>query len=119
MQFRDDAYLEPGDSFDGSISESGSEESQSSQGFGARLVSCLSIMRASSPGETHPFPEGRTPGAHAKGSQKPPVGCTFEVGSCQQRRHAAVQDCGSELGLGSSAATTISATTPAGGEPLV
>jgi hypothetical protein len=80
QQFQDDAYHEAGSesgSFSGS--ESGSAVSESSGGFGARIVSCLTIMRASSPGEAHPLPEGHyLPGVHAK-QGRPHVGCTFPV----------------------------------------
>lgn len=77
-QFPDDAYHEAGsDSGSFSGSESGSAASESSGGFGARIVSCLTIMRASSPGEAHPLPDGHyLPGVHAK-QGRPHVGCTF------------------------------------------
>ncbi|KAF6265439.1 hypothetical protein COO60DRAFT_1623849 [Scenedesmus sp. NREL 46B-D3] len=77
-QVHDDAYHEAGSesgSFSGS--ESGSAVSESSGGFGARIVSCLSIMRASSPGETNQLPEGQYPPGGAPKPWRPLVGCTF------------------------------------------
>jgi hypothetical protein len=48
-------------------------------------------MRASSPGETHPLPEGHhLPGAHAK-QGRPPVGCTFPVSTCTSQFSAHTQ----------------------------
>lgn len=68
-----------------SSSESGSESSQASTGLAAKLVSCLSIMRASSAGEEE-LHRG-TPRAHhhhhqgARGHRLP-AGCTFAVSTC-------------------------------------
>jgi hypothetical protein len=85
----EDAYHEfddAGSSYS-SDSESGSTSSEGSAGLAAKLVSCLSIIRASSAGEDDGLghrPAGGHHYHHAGGrSHKPPAGCTFQV-SCLQ-----------------------------------
>eukprot|EP00775_Hariotina_reticulata_P011572 gene11572-11716_t len=75
----DDAFADEFESGSWTGSDSGSEESDKSEGFGARLVGCLTIMRASSTGEEeqhpphHPHHIGRMSAHH----YKLPAGCTF------------------------------------------
>lgn len=105
-QYRDDAYLGMGESDDGSDeSGSGSVASATSGGFGARLVSCLTIMRSSppqgdadgvvggggagSPGHHHTQQHpGRPVWGHTRsGHIRLHAGCTFTVRRdyCQHR----------------------------------
>lgn len=84
-----DAYQDMG-SENGSCSESGSEESASSTGFGLKLVSCLSIMRASSTGETGVLEPHRPVGQHHRVQGRLLAGCSFMVGLGQhQQLHGA------------------------------
>lgn len=83
----DEAYQEfdnagSSGSTSGSGSDSGSTSSEQSTGLAAKLVSCLSIIRASSAGEDELGYHRGTPRAHhhpgARGHRLP-AGCTFLV----------------------------------------
>jgi hypothetical protein len=81
----DDVFADEFESGTWTDSESGSEDSAKSEGFGARLVGCLTIMRPSSTGEDdqrsprHAHHIGRISTHH----YKLPAGCTFAVSTPQ------------------------------------
>lgn len=88
VQHGDEAYHEFEDDASGSSSESGSSStsSEESTGLAAKIVSCLSIIRASSAGEDELGPHRGTPRAHyhhqqSARSHKLPAGCTVPVSS--------------------------------------
>lgn len=80
---------------EGSFSGSESAESASSTGFGMKLVSCLSIMRASSPGEAGPPEPNRLQGQHSRSQGKLLPGCTFQVSTSMKvsSQHCSITAC--------------------------